>query len=103
MSTLRLLRNFWIPWGTTIVPACFSDAVAQASYRVTDLGTLKNDNLGCAMAVNNHGWTLIPKRDRTHAYEHEPVRRDKRHATRVLFRYEEFLASREPILLWIGH
>jgi uncharacterized membrane protein len=38
---------------------CFSDAVAQASYRVTDLGTLKNDNLGCVMAVNNHGWTLI--------------------------------------------
>jgi hypothetical protein len=31
------------------------------------------------------------------------VRRDKRHATRVLFRYEESLASREPILLWIGH
>jgi probable HAF family extracellular repeat protein len=59
MSTLRQLRNFWIPWVTTIVLACFSDAVAQASYRVTDLGTLKNDNLGCAMAVNNHGWTLI--------------------------------------------
>lgn len=31
------------------------------------------------------------------------MRRDKPHATRVLFRYEEVLASREPILLWIGH
>jgi hypothetical protein len=31
------------------------------------------------------------------------VRRDKRQAARVLFRYEESLASREPILLWIGH
>jgi probable HAF family extracellular repeat protein len=41
-----------------MVLACFSDAVAQTSYRVTDLGTLDNDNLGCAMALNNHGWTL---------------------------------------------
>jgi probable HAF family extracellular repeat protein len=57
MNTFRQLRNSWIPWVTTIVLACFSDAVAQVSYRVTDLGTLNNDNLGCAMAVNNHGWT----------------------------------------------
>ena len=59
MSTLRRLRNFWIPWVTTIVLACFSNAVAQASYRVTDLGTEGNDNLGCAMSVNNQGWTEI--------------------------------------------
>jgi probable HAF family extracellular repeat protein len=57
MSALRRLRNFWILWVTTIVLACFSNAVAQASYRVTDLGVLHNGNLGCAMAVNNHGWT----------------------------------------------
>ena len=59
MNTLRQLRNFWIPWVTTIVLACFSDAGAQASYKVTDLGVpLNNGNLGCAMALNNHGWTL---------------------------------------------
>ena len=59
MSTLRRLRNFWIPWVTTIVLACFSDAVAQTSYTVTDLGVLHNNwNLSCAMALNNHGWTL---------------------------------------------
>jgi probable HAF family extracellular repeat protein len=59
MSTLRQLRNFWIPWVTTIVLACFSDAVAQVSYKVTDLGTMNNGNLGCAMNVNNHGWTEV--------------------------------------------
>jgi probable HAF family extracellular repeat protein len=59
MRTLRQLGNFWMLWVTTIVLACFSNAVAQASYRVTDLGTLHNGNLGCAMAVNNHGWTEI--------------------------------------------
>jgi hypothetical protein len=59
MSTLRKLRNFWIPWVTTIVLACFSDAVAQTSYTVTDLGVLHNNwNLGCAMSLNNHGWTI---------------------------------------------
>jgi probable HAF family extracellular repeat protein len=57
MSMLRQLRNFWIPWLTLIVLACFSDAVAQASYKVTDLGTLNNDNFGMAMGLNNHGWT----------------------------------------------
>src|SRR5215831_407199 len=59
MSTLRQLRNFWIPWVTTIVLACFSDTVAQVSYTVTDLGSIHNGNLRCAMAVNNQGWTEI--------------------------------------------
>jgi probable HAF family extracellular repeat protein len=53
----RRLRNFWIPWVTTIVLASFSSAVAQVSYKVTDLGVLHNWNQGCAMGVNNHGWT----------------------------------------------
>ena len=57
--TLRRLRNFWILSVTTIVLACFSDAVAQASYKVTDLGTMNNGNLGCAMNLNNKGWTEI--------------------------------------------
>ena len=59
MSALRRLRNFWILWVTTIVLASFSNGVAQTSYRVTDLGTEGNDNLGCAMSLNNEGWTEI--------------------------------------------
>ena len=49
MNTLRQLRNFWIPCVSAIVLACASDAAAQTSYKVTDLGTLPNDNLGCAI------------------------------------------------------
>jgi len=59
MSTLRQLRNFWMLWVATIVLACFSDAVAQVSYIVTDLGDLNGGNLGCAMGVNGQGWTEI--------------------------------------------
>jgi probable HAF family extracellular repeat protein len=59
MNILRQLRNFWMLWVTTIVLACLSNAVAQTSYRVTDLGTEGNDNLGCAMSLNNEGWTEI--------------------------------------------
>ena len=55
---LRRLRNFWIPCVATIVLACCGDAVAQTSYKVTDLGVLPDDTMGCAMALNNHGWTL---------------------------------------------
>ena len=59
MNTFRQLRNFCTPWVTMIVLGCFSDAVAQTSYTVTDLGVLNsNDNLSCAMALNNLGWTL---------------------------------------------
>ena len=59
MSTLGQLGNFWIPWITTIVLLGFSDAVAQTSNIVTDLGLLNNnDNLSCAMALHNPGWTL---------------------------------------------
>lgn len=59
MRTLRQLRNCWIPCVTTIVLACFSNAVAQESYKVTDLGALGNDNLGCAMSINKEGWVVI--------------------------------------------
>ena len=58
MSTLRRLRNFWILWVTAMVLACFSNAVAQARYKVQDLGVQHPDNLGMAMGLNNHGWTL---------------------------------------------
>jgi len=59
MSAISRFRNFWMPWVTTIVLAFFSNAVAQTSYTVTDLGILRDDwNLSCAMALNNQGWTL---------------------------------------------
>jgi probable HAF family extracellular repeat protein len=59
MNTQRQLRNFWLPWATAILLACSSDAIAQTNYKVTDQGTLDNDNMSCAMALNNRGWTLI--------------------------------------------
>ena len=59
MNTLRRLRNFWMLSVTTIVLPCFSDAVAQTGYKVTHLGTLGDDNMSCAMVLNNQGWTAI--------------------------------------------
>src|SRR5260370_6480304 len=57
MSTLRRLRNCWIPWVTTMFLTCMSDAVAQTSYKITDLGTNKStDNFSMAMGLNNQGW-----------------------------------------------
>jgi probable HAF family extracellular repeat protein len=57
MITLRQLRNFWILGVATMVLACFSTAVAQASYKVQDLGVQHPDDLGMAMGLNNYGWT----------------------------------------------
>jgi probable HAF family extracellular repeat protein len=59
MNMLIQSRNFRTLWATTIVVACCSNAVAQTSYKVTDLGHLDNSNLGCAMGLNNRGWTEI--------------------------------------------
>ena len=59
MNTLRRLRNFWIPWVTTIALACSSAAVAQTRYKVTDLGREEGENAACAMSVNDEGWTEI--------------------------------------------
>jgi len=59
MNALRRLRIFWIPWVATIVLGCFTNAAAQTSYRVTDLGTEEGDILGCAMSLNNEGWTEV--------------------------------------------
>jgi len=40
-----------------MVLACFSNAVAQASYKVKDLGINNSkDNFSMAMGLNNHGW-----------------------------------------------
>ena len=59
MSTLRRLQNYWILQVTTIVLVCFGNAFSQVSYKVTDLGALGNDNLACAMSINNEGWVVI--------------------------------------------
>ena len=58
MIRLRQLRNFWILGVATMVLACGSNAVAQARYKVQDLGVQHPDNLGMAMGLNNHGWAL---------------------------------------------
>ena len=55
----RQLGNFWILWATTMVLACFSNAVAQTRYKVTDLGRGETENEACAMSVNDEGWTEI--------------------------------------------
>jgi hypothetical protein len=52
-------RNSRTLWAMTIAVACFSDGFAQTNYKVTDLGHLDNTNLGCAMGLNNRGWTEI--------------------------------------------
>ena len=59
MNTLRQLRNFWMLWVATMVLACFSSAVAQARYKVQDLGVQRPDDLGMAMGLNNYGWSEI--------------------------------------------
>ena len=41
-----------------MVLTCFSNAFAQARYKVQDLGVQHPDNLGMAMGLNNDGWTL---------------------------------------------
>jgi probable HAF family extracellular repeat protein len=57
MNTLRQLLNFWTPCFTTIVLACSIHAVAQTSYKVTDMGLNKSsDNFSMVMGLNNQGW-----------------------------------------------
>src|SRR5260370_35189803 len=52
MSALRRLRIFWILWVATIVLACSSDAGAQTSYKVTDLGREGGEKAAGALSVN---------------------------------------------------
>src|ERR1700730_15782621 len=57
MDTLRRLRNFWIPAVATIVLGSFSNAFAQQSYKITDLGINNSkDNISIAMGLHNQGW-----------------------------------------------
>ena len=59
MNAPRHVRNLWMPLLTTVALACFGDAVAHVRYTVTDLGVEGNDDLGCAMSLNDRGWTEI--------------------------------------------
>jgi len=60
MRTRRQLEISWTLWVATFVLVCFGNAAAQASYKVTDLGVLhSNNNLGCAMDVNDEGWAYV--------------------------------------------
>ena len=57
MSTLRQLRSFWIPGVATIVLGGLSNAFAQQSYKITDLGVNNvKDNFSMAMGLNSRGW-----------------------------------------------
>jgi len=57
MNTLRRLRNFWIPCVATIVLGSFSNAFAQQSYKITDMGlNHSTDNFSMVMGLNNEGW-----------------------------------------------
>src|SRR5580698_7852592 len=58
MNTQRQLRDFRTLWVITIAVACFSNAFAQQSYKITDLGINNSkDNFSMAMGLNNWGWT----------------------------------------------
>ena len=59
MSTLKRLRRSWILQVTTLVLACFGSAFSQASYKVVELGALRDNNLSCAMSINNEGQVVI--------------------------------------------
>ena len=57
MNALRPLRNLWLVGGATLVLGSFSNALAQQSYKITDLGLNNNkDNFSMAMGLNNQGW-----------------------------------------------
>jgi probable HAF family extracellular repeat protein len=57
MNMLSRLRNPWTLWFTSIVVACFGNAFAQQSYKITDLGVVNSkNNFSMVMGLNNQGW-----------------------------------------------
>ena len=57
MRMIKQLRSFWIPCVSTIVLACSSNAFAQQSYKITDMGlNHSTDNFSMVMGLNNEGW-----------------------------------------------
>lgn len=57
MRAMNDWATFWKLALAAAVMLCFSPAVAQTGYEVTDLGALNDGVFGCAMGLNNHGWT----------------------------------------------
>jgi len=58
MRMIKQLRSSWIPCVSTIVLACSSNAFAQQSYKITDMGlNHSTDNFSMVMGLNNQGWT----------------------------------------------
>jgi probable HAF family extracellular repeat protein len=58
MNTLRQLRKFWMLGVTAVVLTCSGPAVAQTTYKITDLGVNNSkDNFEMAMGLNSQGWT----------------------------------------------
>jgi probable HAF family extracellular repeat protein len=57
MNTLKWLRNLSMPCVATIALACSSNAFAQQSYKITDMGlNHSTDNFSMVMGLNNEGW-----------------------------------------------
>jgi probable HAF family extracellular repeat protein len=57
MRMIKQLRNSWVLCAATIVLAYSSNAVAQQSYKITDLGlNNRTDNFSMVMGLNNQGW-----------------------------------------------
>src|SRR6516165_899408 len=57
---MKVTNETWMFWKLSlaaVVLICFDTAIAQTSYKVTDLGALHDGVWGCAMGLNNHGWT----------------------------------------------
>ena len=57
---MKIIHDSWILRNLSAAVMalfCFTAAVAQSSYQVTDLGVLHNGVIGCAMGLNNRGWT----------------------------------------------
>jgi probable HAF family extracellular repeat protein len=57
MNMLSQLRNSRTLSVTTIALACFGNAFAQQSYKITDLGVVNSkNNFSMVMGLNNQGW-----------------------------------------------
>ena len=57
---MKAIRETWVLWKLSLavmVLICFNTGVAQISYQVTDTGALHDGIFGCAMGLNNRGWT----------------------------------------------
>src|SRR6516162_9707608 len=57
---MKAIEELWTLWKLALaafVLMCSNTVVAQTSYQVTDTGALHDGIFGCAMGLNNRGWT----------------------------------------------